>query len=110
MISLLSAFGGIAAFVEDKFGDGIRLFVKVEICCFLKNKAIPHRLDVGFAPSFFPIKRRSPSSLIHTSLIHLRLFVVLPNCFGFLLFASILRKLIYGLKFVFSFSLVGVVR
>ena len=58
-------------------------------CCFLKNKAIPHRLDVGFATSFSPIKRESPSSLNRTSPIHLRLFVVLPNCFGYLLFASI---------------------
>ena len=58
-------------------------------CCFLINKAIPHRLDVGFSPSFSPIKGESPSSLDHTSPLHLRLFVVLPNCFGYLLFASI---------------------
>ena len=58
-------------------------------CCFLKNKAIPHLLDVGFVPSYSPIKGESPSSLNHTSPIHLRLFVVLPNCFGYLLFTSI---------------------
>ena len=89
LIALLSAFGGVAAFVEEKFRDEIRLFVKVEICCFLKNKAIPHRLDVGFAPSLPPIKGGSPSIIYHTSPIHLRLFVVLANCFGYLLFTSI---------------------
>ena len=54
-----------------------------------KKYAIPHRLDVGIALSFPPIKRNPPSIVIHTSPIHLRLFVVLPNCFGYLLFASI---------------------
>ena len=54
-----------------------------------ENKAIPHRLDVGFAPSFSPIKGESPSSFNDTSPLHLRLFVVLPNCFGYLLFALI---------------------
>ena len=34
---LLSAFGGVAAFVEEKFRDGIRIFVKVEICLDLIN-------------------------------------------------------------------------
>ena len=63
--------------------------VQLVSICFLKNKAIPHRLDVGFAPSFSPIKGEPPYSLNHTSLLHLRLFVVLPNCFGYLLFASI---------------------
>ena len=110
MIASLSAFGGVAVFVKEKFRDGIRLFVKVEICCFLKNKAIPHRLDVGFAPSFSPIKGESPSSLNHTSPLHLRLFVVLSNCYVYLLLSQFLRKFIYGLKFVFSLSLVGVVR
>ena len=85
----LSAFGDVAVFVKVKFRDGIRIFVKVEICCFLKNKAIPYRLDVEFAPSFSPIKGESPSSLNYTSPLHLRLFVVLPNCFGYLLFTSI---------------------
>ena len=56
---------------------------------FFKKYGIPHRLDVGFPPSFSPIKRGSLSSPIHTSSLHLRLFVVLPNCFGYLLFASI---------------------
>ena len=54
-----------------------------------ENKAIPHRLDVGFVPSFSPIKIESPSFLNHTSPLHLRLFVVLPNYFRYLLFASI---------------------
>ena len=85
MIASLNAFGGVAAFVEEKFRDGIRIFVKVEICCI-------------------------PSSLNHTFPLHLRLFVVLPNCFGYLLFAQFLRKLICDLKFVISFSSVGVVR
>ena len=87
----LSAFGGVAAFVEEKFRDGIRLFVKVEICCFLKNKAIPHRLDVGFAPSFPPIKGGSPSIINHTSPHPLKsiysitqLFLVFTFCLNFL--------------------------
>ena len=37
LIVSLSAFGGVVAFVEEKFRDGIRKFVKVEICCFLSN-------------------------------------------------------------------------
>ena len=73
-------------------------------CCFLKNKAIPHRLDVGFAPSFSPIKGESPSSLNHTSPLHLRIFVVLPNCFGDLLFASISLEIdLWSYVCIFSF-------
>ena len=63
----------------------------VAICQVLlfENKAIPYRLDVRFAPSLPPIKGGSPSIVNHTSPLQLRLFVVLPNCFGYLLFASI---------------------
>ena len=32
----LSAFGGVAVFVKEKFRDEIHIFVKVEICWFLK--------------------------------------------------------------------------
>ena len=85
----LSAFGGVAAFVEEKFRDGIRIFVKVEICCFFDKLAIPHRFDVGFSSSLAPIKR-SPLFSFNTHLSpHLRLIRVLSNCFGYLLFASI---------------------
>ena len=35
MVSL-SAFGGVAVFVKENFQDGIRIFVKVEICWFVK--------------------------------------------------------------------------
>ena len=72
--------------------------------------AIPHRFDVGFASFLFPIKGASPSSLKHTSSLHLRLFVVLPNFLGIYFLPQFLRKLICGLKFSFSLSLVGVVR
>ena len=37
LIASLSAFGGVVVFVKEKFQDGIRIFVKVEICCFLSN-------------------------------------------------------------------------
>ena len=53
--------------------------------------AIPHRLDVGFAPSFSPIKGASPSSLINTSPLPLKaicsitqLFWVFTFCLNFL--------------------------
>ena len=36
-------------------------------CFFLKNKAIPHRLDVGFAPFFPLIKGGSPFIINYTS-------------------------------------------
>ena len=85
----LSAFGGVAVFVKEKFGDGIHIFVKVEICCFFQKYGISHRLDVGFPHSFSPIKMSLFFYCKHTSSHHLRLFVVLPNCFGYLLFASI---------------------
>ena len=104
LIASLSAFGGVATFVEEKFQDGIHIFVKVEICFFLKNKAIPHRLDVGYAPSFPPIKGGSPSIINHTFSHHLRLFVVLPRSFLSIYFLpQFLRKLICDLKFVILF-------
>ena len=60
-------------------------------CCFLKNKAIPHRLDVGFAPSFPPIKGGSPSIINYTSPHPLKsicsitqLFWVFTFCLNFL--------------------------
>ena len=65
------------------------VILDVEDCWFLKKYAIPHRLDVGIALSFSPIKRSPPSIVIHISPHHLRLFVVLPNYFRYLLFASI---------------------
>ena len=37
LIASLSAFGGVAIFVKEKFQDETRIFVKVEICCFLSN-------------------------------------------------------------------------
>ena len=45
----LSAFGGVAAFVKEKFRGGIDIFVKVEICYILSYFAISHQLKVGFA-------------------------------------------------------------
>ena len=59
------------------------------MCCFLKKYSIPHRLDVGIALSFSLIKGGILLYYNYTSPLHLRLFVVLPNCFGNLLFASI---------------------
>ena len=49
----------------------------------------PHRLWSPFASFLKPIKGASPYEIITPLLIYLRLFVVLPNCFGYLLFASI---------------------
>ena len=49
LIASLSAFGGVAAFVKEKFRGGTSIFVKVEICYILSHFAIPHRLKVGFA-------------------------------------------------------------
>ena len=74
--------------------DSLSKSYEKEIACgkeivVFKKYGIPHRLDVGFPPSFSLIKRGSPSSLNYTSPLHLRLFVVLPNCFEYLLFASI---------------------
>ena len=64
----------------EKYGYvGVLLLVKY---------AFPHWFDVGFAFFFYPIKGASPSSLNHTSPLHLRSFVVLPICFGYLLFTS----------------------
>ena len=78
---------------------------------FLKNKAIPHRLDVGFAPSFSPIKGGSPSIINHTSPLPLKAICSITQLFWVFTFLSqFLRKLICGLKFVFSLSSVGVVR
>ena len=50
LIALLSAFGGVAAFVEEKFRDGIRIFVKVEICCFFEK----YESHIGLMWDFFP--------------------------------------------------------
>ena len=55
----------------DKYSESIDqvivfLIVKIGRISFLllfDKFGIPHRLDVGFPPSFSPIKRRSPSSL-----------------------------------------------
>ena len=56
-----------------------------------KKYGIPHRLDVGFPPSFSPIKRGSLSSLINTSPHPLKvicsitqLFWVFTFCLNFL--------------------------
>ena len=46
MFASLSAFGDVAVFVKEKFRDGIRIFVKVEICCFLSKLQIPHPTSV----------------------------------------------------------------
>ena len=57
--------------------------------CFLKNKAIPHRLDVGFAPSFSPIKGGSPSIINYTSPHPLKLICSITQLFWVFIFALI---------------------
>ena len=84
----LSVFGGIAAFVEERFRDGIRIFVKMEIYCFFKY-GIPHRLDVGFPPSSPPIKGGSPSILKSHISPPLKAICSIAQLFGYLLVASI---------------------
>ena len=64
--------------------------------------AIPHRLDVGFSPSFPPIKGGSPSFIIHTSPHPLKVICSITQLFWVFTLAQFLRKLICGLKFVFS--------
>ena len=110
MIASLSAFGGVAAFVEEKFRDGIRIFVKVEICCFFDKLAIPHRFDVGFSSSLAPIKSSPLFSFKYTFSPPLKTYLeYYPIVLGIYFLPQFLRKLICGLKFVISFSLVGVV-
>ena len=73
--------------------------------------AIPHRLDVGIALSFPPIKR-SPLFKCKTLFSPpLKAYLeYYPIVLGIYFLPQFLRKLICGLKFVISFSLVGVVR
>ena len=73
--------------------------------------AIPHRLDVGIALSFPPIKR-SPLFKCKTHFspplkAYLEYYSIV---LGIYFLPQFLMKLICGLKFVISFSLVGVVR
>ena len=56
---------------------------------FLKNKAIPHWLDAGFASSFPPIKGGPPSSLIYTSPPPLKAVCSITQLFWIFTFASI---------------------
>ena len=73
--------------------------------------AIPHRLDVGIALSFCPIKG-SPLFYCNTHFSPpLKAYLeYYPIVLGIYFLLQFLRKLICGLKFVFSLSLVGVVR
>ena len=73
--------------------------------------AIPHRLDVGITLSFPPIKR-SPlfKCKTHFSPPFKAYLEYYPIVLGIYFLPQFLRKLICGLKFVISFSLVGVVR
>ena len=48
LIPPLSTFGGVVAFVKEKFRDGIDIFVKGEICYILTNYANPTSKRVGF--------------------------------------------------------------
>ena len=73
--------------------------------------AIPHWLDVGFALSFCPIKRIPPFFCnTHFSPPLKAYLEYYPIVLGIYFLPQFLRKLICGLKFVISFSLVGVVR
>ena len=73
--------------------------------------AIPHRLDVGIALSFCPIKRSPPFFCNTLFSPPLKAFLeYYPIVLGIYFLPQFLRKLICGLKFVFSLSLVGVVR
>ena len=67
------------------FIDHVRLLLVCKIC----KSHFPHWLWSGFACNLKPIKRPPHSIINHRSPIHLRLFIVLPNCFWYLLFISI---------------------
>ena len=58
------------------------------LCCFLKIWN-PTLVRCGISSLILTYKKGSSSSLNYTSPLHLRLFVILPNCFGYLLFTSI---------------------
>ena len=81
------------------------------ICWFFEKYAIPHRLDVGIALSFPPIKGSPPFYCISHFSPPLNAYLeYYPIVLGIYFLPQFLRKLICGLKFVISFSLVGVVR
>ena len=73
--------------------------------------AIPHRLDVGIASLFKPINM-APLPLLksHFSPPLKAYLEYYPIVLGIYFLSQFLKKLICGLKFVISFSLVGVVR
>ena len=72
---------------------------------------IPHRLWSGFASPFLFIKGDPPSSLKSHISHTLKAICSITQLFWvFTFLPQFLRKLICGLKFVFSLSLVGVVR
>ena len=77
---------------------------------FFDKLAIPHRLDVGIASFLKPIKWLPFLISIHTFSPPLKAYLeYYPIVLGIYFLPQFLRKLICGLKFVISFSLVGVV-
>ena len=92
---------------------GFTYFLRWRFVVFFVKYAnhIPHRLWSGFASPFLVIRGAPPSSLKSHFSLPLKTICSIAQLFCvFTFLPQFLRKLICGLKFVISFSSVGVVR